>query len=62
MSVGTNLNCLDQLLEPGLKLVRECTGMANLDLPDEAVLDTEIFLCGLFQRYYATTLAEPRKA
>jgi endopeptidase Clp ATP-binding regulatory subunit ClpX len=61
-TVDTYLNRLDQVLEPGLKLVRERTGMIDFELPDEAVLDTEAFLRGLFQRHYATTLAEPREA
>ncbi len=60
--VETYLNRLDQVLEPGLKLVRERTGQTDFNLPEEAVLETESYLRGLFQRHYANTLADPPQA
>ncbi|MBI4799289.1 MAG: AAA family ATPase [Desulfarculus sp.] len=50
------LNRLDQVLEPGLKLVRDRTGQYDFLLSDQAVLDTEAFLRTLFQQHYTKTL------
>ncbi len=48
---------LSQVLEPGLRLVRDRTGQDEFDLPEEAVLDTEKYLHDLFQQHYRSTLA-----
>jgi endopeptidase Clp ATP-binding regulatory subunit ClpX len=55
-TLSTYFNRLDQVLEPGLKLVRDRTGQMDFLLPEEAVLDTEAFLRGLFQQHYTKTL------
>ena len=47
---------LSQVLEPGLRLVRERTGQGEFLLPEEAVYDTEKYLHGLFQAHYSATL------
>ncbi|MFZ5586681.1 MAG: AAA family ATPase [Thermodesulfobacteriota bacterium] len=57
-SVGDYLQRLSHVLEPGLKLARDRTGLHTFHLPQEAVLDTENYLRGLFQKHYATTLAQ----
>ncbi|MFH1058328.1 MAG: AAA family ATPase [Pseudomonadota bacterium] len=57
-SIGDYLQRLSHVLEPGLKLVRDRTGAQVFHLPQEAVLDTENYLRGLFQKHYAATLAQ----
>lgn len=47
---------LSQVLEPGLRLVRDRTGQGEFLLPEEAVYDTEKYLHGLFQAHYSATL------
>lgn len=61
---GVQMYCahLSQVLEPGLRLARERTGREEFHLPEEAVLDTEAYLHGLFQEHYTHTLGETRKA
>ncbi len=61
---GVKLFCqrLSQVLEPGLRLVLDRTGQDEFFLPEEAVLDTEAYLHGLFQEHYSHTLGEPAKA
>ena len=57
-SVKIFLHNLSQVLEPGLRLVHDRTGQIKFDLPEQAVLDTESYLRGLFQKHYQQTLTE----
>ena len=63
-SCGVQLYCsrLSQVLEPGLRLVRDRTGQEEFTLPEEAVYDTEEYLRGLFQAHYSATLGESRSS
>jgi len=49
---------LSQTLEPGLRLVRDRTGLSEFVLPEEAVTATETYLSGLFQEHYQKTLTQ----
>ena len=55
---GVQLYCqrLSQVLEPGLRLVKDRTGQQEFTLPEDAVFDTEQYLHGLFQAHYSATL------
>ena len=57
-SCGVQVYCqrLSQVLEPGLRLVKERTGQGEFILPDDAVFDTEQYLHGLFQAHYSASL------
>ena len=61
---GVQLYCsrLSQVLEPGLRLVKDRTGRAEFMLPEDAVFDTERYLHGLFEEHYTHTLGEPRQS
>jgi len=61
-AVTDHLHRLSQVLEPGLKLVHGRTGQGEFHLPQEAVLDTENYLRGLFQTHYAATLTRGGQA
>ncbi|RJX29017.1 MAG: AAA family ATPase [Desulfarculus sp.] len=61
-SVLTYCQRLSQVLEPGLRLARDRTGREEYLLPEEAVLDTEAYLHGLFQAHYTQTLGGPARA
>ena len=43
---------LSQILEPGLRLVRDRTGKSSFELPAQAVTRSEDYLHGLFQTHY----------
>ena len=60
--VDDYLHRLSQVLEPGLKLVHDRTSQGEFNLPQEAVLDTENYLRGLFQTHYAATLTRSGQA
>lgn len=60
--VQTYCQRLSQVLEPGLRLARDRTGREEYLLPEEAVLDTEAYLHGLFQAHYTQTLGGPARA
>ena len=47
---------LGQILEPGLRLMRDRTGTSEFVLPEEAVTETESYLHGLFQKHYPKNL------
>ena len=59
---GVQLYCqrLSQVLEPGLRLVKDRTGRGEFDLPEDAVFDTDRYLHHLFEEHYNQTLGEPR--
>lgn len=54
--VQTYCQRLSQVLEPGLRLVRDRTGQQEFTLPEDAVFDTEKYLHGLFQAHYSASL------
>ena len=58
VDVETFLSRLSQVLEPGLRLVRERTGKVFFELPLEAVSDTEPYLHGLFEQHYQVKLGD----
>jgi len=58
VGVSTFLNQLSKVLEPGLRLVRERTGLSNFVLPEEAVTQTDAYLSRLFTNHYRKTLGE----
>ena len=58
ITVELYLQRLSQVLEPGLRLVHDRTGQVSFTLPEEAVLDTESYLRGLFQKHYQQTLSD----
>ena len=58
MEVPAYCERLSQVLEPGLRLMRDRTGLSEFVLAEEAVTDTEAYLNGLFQEYYQKTLAQ----
>ena len=58
VDVDTYLSRLSQVLEPGLRLVRERTGQSDFELPLQAITDTEAYLHGLFEKHYQVKLSE----
>ncbi len=58
MEVTSYLSRLSQVLEPGLRLVRERTGQTFFELPLKAVSETEAYLHGLFEKHYQVKLGE----
>jgi ATP-dependent Clp protease ATP-binding subunit ClpX len=50
--VSSYLWRLSQILEPGLRLVRERTGKSSFELPAEAIMRTEDYLHQLFKTHY----------
>ena len=56
VQVGTYLQRLSQVLEPGLRLARDRTGREEFVLPEEAVFDTDAYLREVFQEHFQTTL------
>jgi len=61
---GVQLYCsrLSQVLEPGLRLVKDRTGRGEFLLPEDAVFDTDGYLHGMFEEHYNQTLGEPRQS
>ncbi|MCF8034803.1 MAG: AAA family ATPase [Desulfarculaceae bacterium] len=61
---GVQIYCqrLSQVLEPGLRLVKDRTGRTDFLLPEDAVFDTDRYLHMLFEEHYNQTLGEPRQS
>ena len=47
---------LGQILEPGLRLIRDRVGISEFVLPEEAVTDTDNYLHTLFREHYPANL------
>lgn len=58
IDVGTYLQRFSAVLEPGLTLARDRTGIAAYELPSLAVVDTDGYLRQLFKEHYDSTLSE----
>ena len=64
MGVTDFLGRLAKVLEPGLRLAFERTGVGSFDLDEQAVLDPDGYLRDFFQKHYKDPLkpgAEPPK-
>jgi ATP-dependent Clp protease ATP-binding subunit ClpX len=58
VQVGTYLQRLSQVLEPGLRLARDRTGREEFLLPEKAVLDTDAYLREVFQEHFQSALSK----
>ena len=61
MDVTDYLGRLAKVLEPGLRLAFERTGVGSFDLDEKAVLDPDGYLREFFQKHYQSPLAEGPK-
>ena len=56
IDLSTYLMRLSAVLEPGLTLARERTGIIHYNLPSQAIVDTDDYLRQLFKVHYDNTL------
>lgn len=56
VAVDEYLKRLSAVLEPGLKLARDRTGIDAYELPREAIFDTDAYLRGIFEEHFSQTL------
>ncbi len=58
IDLSTYLMRLSAVLEPGLTLARDRTGIIHYNLPSQAIVDTDGYLRQLFKEHYDNTLNE----